>query len=119
VLQMGCKLCSIPTVQFYKLHPFITIAGYSDVAHTMKGKVEKAHIAPELDANRDKVCAVLECTGSQLPVPGMLCALAAISRLQVTVCCGRSVHHAPGIPEALPHEHTLHRRLSDHCRFIE
>ena len=63
VLQMGCKRCSGVSAPFYKLHPFITILGYSDVSGVMKGKVENAQRAVELDANRDKVCA---CAGVML-----------------------------------------------------
>jgi hypothetical protein len=59
VVQMGCNQCSTEHAEMYKLHPFISVAGFSEVAHTMKYKVESSHIAPELDTNRDKVCIVV------------------------------------------------------------
>ena len=58
LVQKQCKRCSAAEVPFYSPHPFISIAGFSAAAESMKAKVDRALRAPELDSNRDKVQTV-------------------------------------------------------------
>ena len=54
LVQKECKRCSAEEVPFYSPHPFISIAGFSAAAGSMKSKVEEALRSPTLEANRDK-----------------------------------------------------------------